>query len=152
MTTQGGHYDMKDLHAKLILADYVQVSDGKLTSVGAGWNWIRIAGPATFGVGVMIDWPWTEVGSHHKITIDVFDEDGHVFALAGPDGTEVPLHFSQEIPLVASPGAEKGSRVMQTLALNFAGVQLDAGSRYEIRMEIDDEADAEWLAAFSTRS
>lgn len=145
--------DLNDIHAKVILADFVQVSDGKLTAVGSNWNWMRIATPAvTFGVGVMIDWPPAEVGSHHKITVDLVDEDGHVFELVAPDGAVTPLHFSQDVPVVSAPGADGGARVTQSLAMMYGGVPLQPGTRYEVRLEIDDEADADWFAAFSTRS
>jgi hypothetical protein len=141
---------VKDVHAKLFLADYAQVADGKLTTVGAGWNTTG-PGPAQFGVAVMIDWPWSEVGSHHTVKIELIDDDGQLVEFPQPEGPDAPFQWTGTGPLIAAPGVEQGSRIVQTLALNVAGLPLPAGGRFEFRMEIDDEADAEWFAAFSTR-
>lgn len=59
----------------LILADFAQVADGKLTVVGAGWDKIGPK-PSPSGIGLLLKVPWEETNQRHKVDLSLVDSDG----------------------------------------------------------------------------
>ena len=53
----------------MLLADFAQVSDGKLTVVGGGWS---LTGPEAvpFGIAILIRVPWDQANQRHVMSGD----------------------------------------------------------------------------------
>ena len=65
----------------MLLADYVQVSDGKLTVVGGGWS-LTGPEPTPFGIAILVHVPWDQANRRHTLRLELVDADGR--AVTGP--------------------------------------------------------------------
>ena len=128
-----------------MLADYATVADGKLTLVGAGFDWCHVGGPVTFGIGVLVHVPWTATNTPHPWVLRVVDSDGQ--PVAGGDG--VPLQISDRFELGRPPGVQPGSSMTVPLAFNLQGLVLVGDTRYLVEFDIDDALVAR--SGFATR-
>ena len=139
---------MDQLTADVVVADYAAVADGKLTLVGAGFDWFNHPGPVSFGVGVLVHVPWSETNVAHRWTLRLVDADGRTYA--GPDGA--PLEISDGFEMGRPPGSPAGSPLTVALAFNLQGLVLIAGTRYVVEFVIDDEPVPLASAGFSVRA
>lgn len=139
---------MDQLSADVVVADYAAVADGKLTLVGAGFDWFNHAGPVSFGVGVLVHVPWSETNVAHRWTLRLVDGDGQVYA--GPDG--VPLEISDGFEMGRPPGAPVGSPLTVALAFNLQGLVFQPGTRYVVEFSVDDSPLPLAEAGFSVRA
>ncbi len=94
-----------------VLGDFAQVSDGKLTVVGAGWNLVNatqypMALPFGLGIGILI--PWSETNAKHNFGFLVEDADGKQLLSSGG-----------EVEAGRKPGIPAG--MAQRVALGVAG-------------------------------
>jgi hypothetical protein len=130
----------------VVLADYATVADGKLTLVGAGFDWCHAVGPVTFGIGVLVHVPWTATNTRHDWVLRIIDGDGR--PVAGSDGD--PLEIGDRFELGRPPGVPAGSSMTFPLACNLQGLPLEAETRYLVELAIDGELVAR--GSFATRS
>ena len=63
------------MKATLLLADYAQVADGKLTIVGGGWS-VTGPEPAPFGIAILIQVPWDQANTRHSFSVELLDTSG----------------------------------------------------------------------------
>ena len=96
----------------MLLADFAQVSDGKLTVVGGGWS-LTGPDPVPFGIAILIRVPWDQANQRHVMRLELLDADGIEVEMETDDGSE-PVVFFDDVP--------------------FSG-------RYEWRSTIDGQAD-----------
>ena len=59
----------------MLLADFAQVSDGKLTIVGGGWS-LTGPDPVPFGIAILIRVPWDQANQRHVMRLELLDADG----------------------------------------------------------------------------
>jgi hypothetical protein len=130
----------------LLLADYVQVADAKLTAVGAGWN-LTGPGPCPSGVGLLIEVPWDLANQKHDIVLQLFDGDGS--AVVGPDGN--PVRVAVDFEIERPPSHPAGAPLTVPVAINFGPLPLVPGSRYVWDLTIDGSGHEDWRLVFNTR-
>lgn len=138
------------MNAVLLLADYAQVAEGKLTVVGGGWS-MTGPDPAPFGIAVLVHVPWDQANQVHTMRLELLDADGAPVTMATEQGDE-PIVFLDDAPFeVGRPaGLKPGTPLDFPLALNSSPIPLPAG-RYEWRLSIDGKTDERWRVAFTVR-
>ncbi len=134
----------------MMLADFAQVSDGKLTIVGGGWS---LTGPdaVPFAIAILVQVPWHLSNERHVMRLELLDADGQAVLVETDDG-EKPLVVFDDAPFeVGRPaGLKPGTYLDFPVAVNSAPVELDSG-QYEWRFTIDGEGDAAWRLPFTVR-
>lgn len=90
-----------------VLGDFAQVSDGKLTVVGAGWNMVNakqypLSLPFGLGIGILI--PWSETNAKHPFGFVLEDADGNQLLSSGGEveaGRKpgIPVGMAQRVVL-----------------------------------------------------
>jgi hypothetical protein len=136
----------------MLLADFAQVSDGKLTIVGGGWS-LTGPEPTPVGIAILIRVPWDQANQRHVMRLELLDADGQPVEMDAEtgDGSE-PIVFFDDVPFeVGRPaGLKPGTPLDFPVAINSGPLLLEPG-RYEWRLTIDDEADDDWRLPFSVR-
>jgi uncharacterized protein DUF6941 len=116
----------------LVLADSSEAHNGKLYTLGAGWNVLRFQGlPTThgFGIGAGIDVAWDEANTRHALALFV----------EGPDGERLgdePFRFDFE------PGRPPGSVQGQEQRIVFslgAQVTFETTGPHAVIVEVDGD-------------
>ena len=79
---------LNGLTARIILCDFAQVAEQKLTMVGAGWSFIN-PGPVMFGVGIYLELDPSEMSKAHSFELVLRDADGR--PVNDPSGTPVKM-------------------------------------------------------------
>ena len=119
----------------LILADYVESTNGKLYMMGGGWENYTVPDPSRpvrFGVAIAIMVPWGATNERHTLTLRIENADGQA---ATPT---MSAEFQVGRPPALPPGAEQ--RIVWAFNGDFA---LPAPSEYRLVAAIDGE-DSEW--------
>jgi hypothetical protein len=138
------------MRVTMLLADFAQVSDGKLTVVGGGWS-LTGPDPVPFGIAILIRVPWDQANQRHVMRLELLDADGIEVEMETDDGSE-PVVFFDDVPFeVGRPaGLKPGTPLDFPVAVNSGPLPLEPG-RYEWRLTIDGEADDDWRLPFSVR-
>jgi hypothetical protein len=137
----------------MLLADFAQVSDGKLTVVGGGWS-ITGPEPVPFGIGILVHVPWDLANTRHTLRLELLDADGRPVELALEDGDEEqPVVFFDDVPFEVGrpPGIKPGTPLEFVVAVNSGPLPLEPGARYEWRLSIDGRQQDDWRLPFSVR-
>ena len=136
----------------MLLADYAQVADGKLTVVGGGWS-ITGPEPVPFGIAILVHVPWDQANRRHVMRLELLDTDGAPVMVETEEGPEAPVVFFDDVEFeVGRPaGIKPGTPLELPLAVNSGPLPLEPGCRYEWRLSIDGETDDDWRLAFSVR-
>lgn len=147
---------VRSMKVTMLLADYVQVSDGKLTVVGGGWS-LTGPDPTPFGIAILVHVPWDQANRRHTLRLELIDSDGRAVTVPAPDGEAgdgEPIVFLNDIEFeVGRPaGIKPGTPLELPLAVNSGPLPLEPGGRYEWRLSINGEGDEDWRLAFSVRS
>lgn len=133
----------------MLLADAVQVADGKLYVLGGGWSMIG-PGPSPIGIAIKIEVPWHQANERHTWALELVDGDGAPVMVPTPEG-EGPLQIRGDFEVGRPPGVLPGTPLDLPVAINTPPLPLPSGTRLEWRLTIDDEARQDWVLAFSTR-
>ncbi|MGH8545168.1 MAG: DUF6941 family protein [Gammaproteobacteria bacterium] len=137
---------VKPIRAHIMLGDYAAVFDGKLTIVGAGWNFTG-PDPTPSAIGLMFHVPWDQTNRRHTWSLVLRDGDGNVLTDDAGNALQLGGTFEAGRP----PGHPAGTSIPMAQAINVGPLPLVPGSRYVWELTIDDEGDEEWTAAFSVR-
>ncbi len=135
----------------MLLADFAQVSDGKLTVVGGGWSRTGPE-PLPFAIALLVLVPWDQANRKHVMRLELVDSDGNQVMMVDGEQGEAPVVFFDDIEFeVGRPaGVKPGTPLDLPLAINSGPLALGPG-RYEWRLTIDGESDEDWRLAFSVR-
>ena len=136
----------------MLLADYAQVADGKLTVVGGGWS-LTGPDPTPFGIAILVHVPWDQANRRHVMRLELLDTDGAPVMVETEEGPEAPVVFFDDVEFeVGRPaGVKPGTPLELPLTINSGPLPLARGGRYEWRLSIDGETDDDWRLAFSVR-
>ena len=110
----------------MLLADYAQVADGKLTVVGGGWS-LTGPDPTPFGIAILVHVPWDQANRRHVLRLELVDADGlPVTVPEGDDGDEAPVVFLNDVEFeVGRPaGIKPGTPLELPLAVSVAQLLL----------------------------
>lgn len=133
----------------MLLADYAQVADGKLTIVGGGWS-VTGPMPVPFAIAMLFEVPWDRANVKHRFRLDLVDTDGHV-VFAPTDEGEEPVVIEGEFEAGRPPGMKPGTPLDVPIAINLPGPPVEPGGRFEWRLTVNGEGDTDWRLPFSTR-
>ena len=138
------------MHVTMLLADFAQVSDGKLNVIGGGWS-MTGPQPVPFGIAILIRVPWDQANHRHFMRLELIDADGVAVTVETDDGTE-PLVFFDDVEFeVGRPaGVKPGTPLDLPLAVNSGPLPLEPGV-YEWRLTIDGLGDDDWRLPFTVR-
>ena len=136
----------------MMLADYAQVADGKLTVVGGGWS-LTGPEPVPFGIALLIQVPWDRANQRHLMRLELVDADGQPVLVDMDDEGEQPIVFFDDLPFEVGrpPGLKPGTYLDFPVAVNSAPLPLAPGL-YEWRLTIDEEVDPDWRLPFTVRA
>lgn len=123
---------MVPMNITMLLADHVQMENGKLYVLGGGWS-VAAGAPASFGIAVKADIPWDRANARLPWTLTLVDADGH----GVPAGE--PVVIANEVIVSRPDDLPPGVSLDCPLAFQFNGLPLGPG-RYEFRFTIDDES------------
>jgi hypothetical protein len=123
------------MNARMLLADFAQVAEGKLIIVGGGWTQ-RTTEPAPSAIAGVIEVDWSSHTREHHIIFELLDEDG--FPVIAPDGT--PLRIEVQLVVDSTDSEVPGADTVIPLALNLSPLPLEAGHSYEWRLALDGQA------------
>ena len=140
------------MKATLLLADYAQVAEGKLTIVGGGWS-VTGPEPAPFGIAILIQVPWDQANVRHTMRLELLDADGVPVSVETDDGDEEAIVFFDDLVFEVGrpPGLKPGTPLDFPVAVNSGPLPIPPGGRYEWRLSIDGRSDEDWRLAFTTR-
>lgn len=135
----------------MILADAAQAIDNKLYILGGGWSITEGVNPVPSAIGLHIRVPWDEANHVHKLRLELVDSDGNPILFPSPIGVEQPLLIETEFEVGRPAGLARGTPIDFSLALSLGPIPLPPGGRFEWRLTIDGQREADWHTAFSTR-
>jgi len=139
------------MNVTLLLCDFAQVADGKLSVLGAGWVLKGHGSP--MAVGAVVEVPWDETNQLHPWTLRLLDADGHeVTIVTEPGGEPQPLQVGGQIEVGRPPGYPVGTPLNVALAVNFGPLPLPAAQRFSVVMELDGLPADRGQVSFSTAS
>ena len=140
------------MKATLLLADFAQVADGKLTVVGGGWS-VTGPEPTPFAIAILVQVPWDQANVRHTLRLELLDADGNAVTMETEDGDEEPILFFDDLVFEVGrpPGLKPGTPLDFPVAVNSGPLPLDPGGRYEWRLSIDGRSDEDWRLPFTTR-
>ena len=131
--------------AIVLMADAVQVNDGKLFILGGGLGVIGPR-PQQISVAVRIGVPWDQANVKHHWRLDLTDEDGHAVSVR-----EKAISLNGQFEAGRPAGIAPGSELWVPLGINFGALPLPRGKRLAWRLFINDETSDSWTASFSVR-
>jgi hypothetical protein len=135
------------MQVSVLLADYAQVSDGKLTLVGVGWS---ETGPhVPHGVGIVAKVAWTETNVQHTIRLDLIDSDGNEVTVETPEG-EQGLFVEHRFNVGRPPTVKPGTTLSYVWGFNCTP-PTEAGRQYEWRVAVDGKEDGGLSPTFTVR-
>lgn len=131
--------------AIILMADAVQVTDGKLFILGGG---LGVIGPRPqhISVAVRIGVPWDQANVKHQWRLDLTDEDGHSVLIR-----EKPVSLNGQFEAGRPAGVAPGSELWVPLGINFGALPLPRGKRFTWNLFINEESNEHWTASFSVR-
>jgi Family of unknown function (DUF6941) len=138
--------------ATLLLADFAQVADGKLTVVGGGWS-VTGPEPTPFAIAILVQVPWDQANVRHTLRLELLDADGNAVTVETDEGGEEPIVFFDDLVFEVGrpPGLKPGTPLDFPVAVNSGPLPLEPGGRYEWRLSIDGRSDEDWRLPFTTR-
>jgi hypothetical protein len=94
----------------VLLADFAQTVNGKLTVVGAGWNILNAVEyphQLPFGIGLGFLVPWAETNKKHAFTFVIHQSEGMELAKGGGEfevgrGAGIPSGMTQRVVIAVS--------------------------------------------------
>jgi uncharacterized protein DUF6941 len=118
--------------AFLLLTDYSESLNGKLYSMGAGWNMLgfpELPREWRFSVAMGIDVPWDETNQRRRIELVIQD----------PDGAELGDELSMEFEAGRPPGLQAGQEQRMVIAINVGATFETAGPHAVVIRSEDEE-------------
>jgi Family of unknown function (DUF6941) len=106
--------------AFLMLTDYSESLNGKLYTMGAGWNVLRfpeLPQEWRFGVGLGMDVAWDETNVRQSIQLAIQD----------PDGNQLGDELSMEVEAGRPPGMPPGQDQRMVVSINVGATFETAG-------------------------
>jgi hypothetical protein len=135
------------VHVTLLLADFAQVAEGKLSVLGAGWTFKGIGTP--MALGIILEVPWSETNKPHPWNMRLVDADGQPVQITTPEGDQ-PLYFEGQFEIGRPPGHPVGVPFNVAMAVNFGPIPLKPGERFTFVFEVDGQPADNGQLSFST--
>jgi len=138
------------MRVTMMLADSVQVAEGKLFMLGGGWS-ITGPAPSAHGIALLFHVPWADANRPLKISLELLTTDGAPVTQPGPLG-EVPVRVDGELEVGRPLGVSRGGTIDVPLAINLPPLPLAPDGRFVWKLSVDGQSTPEHELPFSTRS
>ncbi|MCA1845140.1 MAG: hypothetical protein LC792_18490 [Actinobacteria bacterium] len=137
------------MRVTMLLCDAAQVAEGKLFVLGGGWS---LAGPdpVPSAIALKLEVPWDQTSRRHRWQLSLVDADGQAVTMGGEGGGQ-PVVIGGDFEVGRPPGLPAGASLDVPIAINLPPLPLRPGSRYEWRLSVDDQEQADWALAFTIR-
>ena len=126
-----------------ILANHVEVADGKLFVTGGGVN-MCFVGPepphvVTLGLGVVVHIPYQLTNQSHSLHVNLTNQDSEPVVPWYPEGGEAPPPVAFETPFNVGrpPILSAGDEQTLSLGANFVNLPMPQLGLYALVVEID---------------
>jgi hypothetical protein len=116
--------------AFLILTDYAEALNGKIYTLGAGWNVLRfpeLPQEWRFTVGLGVDVAWDETNQRHGIQVEIQD----------PDGNTLGEPLTMELEAGRPPGLPAAQDQRLVIAFNL-GASFEVAGPHAVVVRRDD--------------
>lgn len=123
------------LEVTMVLCDAVQVAEGKLWMLGAGWTRIAANTPAPQGLGVIAHVPYDLSNQKFRLEIQLLDADGQAVTFGEPP---LPVGSEGEFEVGRPPGVKPGETFAVPMAFRFNGLFHPPGG-YVWECKVDGE-------------
>ncbi len=137
------------MNVTMLLADAVQVADGKLYILGGGWS-VTGPQPTPAGIAIKIEVTANEFDRNHHWELFLEDADGALVLLDTPEGPQ-SLEVRGDFVATAPTDAMPGTPVIVPMGINFGPLPLTPGQRFTWRLVVNGESLEGSSASFSTR-
>jgi hypothetical protein len=132
----------------MFLAEAVQVADGKLNILGAGWSQIN-AGPSPMAIAVMIEFEVKEANGEHHFELFLTDGEHQPVFTDSPDGS-MPVEVRGDATVALPEGYDNSLAVPWPIAVNIPGLALEPDRIYRWNLVVDGHTEPDWVLAFRT--
>jgi hypothetical protein len=130
----------------VVLADYAQISEGRLFINGGGVRGAHFPAPApaglpypvSFSAAGTVTFGWDAPAGDHTLGFDVVDADGHP-PLSVDGQSRMPLSGTQVVSLVRAGRAVPGDECLVPFAFNVLNVPFISVGRYTVSILVDGE-------------
>lgn len=138
-------FNPSTFRAIILMADAVQVTDGKLFILGGGLGVIGPR-PQALAIAVRIGVPWNQSNIKHEWQVTLTDEDGQPVSV-----NDKPVRVYGQFEAGRPTGVAPGSELSVPLGINFGVLPLERGKRFTWTLSINGETSDHWTADFSVR-
>lgn len=132
------------MEVNAFIADDVEAVNGKLYTLGAGWDVIRTRQLPTrhdlLGLGVIIRVPYTATNQKHTLEVGIEDEDGGIVPLNEgglTEGAETVEALGGEFNIGRPPNLPAGAEQVVAVAFKFKNVVFEREGFFRIPIRID---------------
>jgi hypothetical protein len=132
-----------------MLADAVQVANGKLFILGGGWS-ITGPDPSPSAIAIMVTLGIHEIDKEYHWELALEDADGRPILFHG-QGDPTPIHAQGDFRVTLATSVAQGSTVDIPLAVSFSPLPLPPGNRFTWRFTVDGEPLPGGTVSFATR-
>lgn len=138
-------FSLPTFRATVMMADAVQVTDGKLYILGGG---LGIVGPRPqqISIAMRIGVPWDQANIQHNWDLALGNEDGKIVTVG-----DKPIAVAGQFEAGRPAGAATGTELWVPLGINFGPIELEPGKRFMWRLRVNGQSSDAWTAGFSTR-
>ena len=99
-------------------------------------------------LAIKIEVPWDQANQQHACRLELLDSDGQAVLVDTGEG-EQPIFIEAGFEVGRPAGVKPGTPIDLPLAINIPPFPLEPSGRYEWRLTIDGESDADWRVVAS---
>jgi hypothetical protein len=136
------------MRVTMLLAEAVQVADGKLNILGAGWSQIA-AGPSPMAIAVLLELGAREAAGDHHFELFLTDADHQPVFTQGPDGA-LAVEVRGDASVNLAENYDERVPVPWPIAVNVPGLALAPATAYQWNLVVDGQSHPEWVLPFRT--
>lgn len=140
----------RGIQVTMLLADFAQVYEGKLTVVGGGWGTVGVPQQGPTAIGMVLAIPWDQTNTPLNLLLKLTNADGHPVTAPGPAG-QTPVEVQLTAEVGRPPGMTAGSPMNLPLGLNFPPMALEPG-RYSWTLTINGLHHDGWSLDFEAKA
>jgi hypothetical protein len=132
----------------MLLAEAVQVAEGKLNILGAGWSQLG-AGPTQVAIAVLIEFTASEADGSHHFELFLTDDAHQPIFTESPNG-DMPVEVRGDANVALPEGYDERVPVPWPIGINVPGLVLEGGRAYQWNLVVDGHTDPTWVLPFRT--
>jgi hypothetical protein len=129
--------DFDGIRANILLCDDARVNQNKLDIRGGGWNLMNFPPPERIAVAIRIEVPWALADQEIQFRVILVDADGR--PIGTPGNTHGPILGGWPLTHPRSDDLPAGTPFQSLGVIELEGVPFEAGTRYSLRLEANEQ-------------